>query len=77
MWIPRIAKSGRRDTVRDIVINNMEIDIYPFWQYCAIVEVEISDENQQIIFPEYMRFIREVTKEAEYSNRAFAEKIHA
>ena len=53
----------------------MEIDIYPFWQNCAIVEVEISDESQQNIFPEYLRVIREVTEEPEYSNRALAEKI--
>jgi len=53
----------------------MEIDIYLFWQNCAIVGVEISDENPKIVFLEYLRVIREVTEESEYSNRALTEKI--
>jgi len=53
----------------------MEIDIYPFWQNCAILEVELSDENQIIDFPDFIKVIREVTEELIYSNRGLAESV--
>ena len=53
----------------------LEIDIYPFWEKHAILEVELSDENQQIVFPEYIQVIREVTGDLSYTNRALAESV--
>jgi CYTH domain-containing protein/thymidylate kinase len=53
----------------------LEIDIYPFWDKCAILEVELSDEDQQIIFPDFIKVIREVTNDLSYMNRAIAESI--
>ena len=55
----------------------MEIDIYPFWQKTAILEVELSDESQQIVFPDFIDKMREVTEDLRYSNRALAESIPA
>ena len=52
-----------------------EIDIYPFWHNNAILEVELSDENQPIIFPEFIQVIREVTGDLRYMNRSLAENI--
>ena len=49
-----------------------EIDIYPFWDHQAIVEIELSDENQEVIFPPQLKVIREVTDEAEYRNSYLA-----
>ncbi|MBQ5641089.1 MAG: hypothetical protein IIV05_04695, partial [Ruminococcus sp.] len=46
-----------------------EIDVYPFWKDRAIVELEISDENAEIIFPEQIKVIREVTED-EADNKA-------
>lgn len=51
-----------------------EIDIYPFWNDKAIVEIELNDENQQIIFPEYLKVIKEVTNDLEYRNSSLAKK---
>ena len=49
-----------------------EVDIYPFWQDRAIVEIELSDEQADIRFPEQLRVIREVTDDAAYKNAALA-----
>ena len=50
----------------------LEVDVYPFWQNCAILEVEMSDENKEIVFPDYIHVLREVTEELSYSNRMLA-----
>ena len=49
-----------------------EIDVYPFWQNQAIAEIELSDENAQIHFPEQLKVIREVTDEEAYRNASLA-----
>ena len=49
-----------------------EIDIYPFWKDKAIVEIELSDQNQEVLFPEFLRKIREVTEDPEYKNHSLA-----
>ena len=38
-----------------------EIDVYPFWDDKAIAEIELSDENAVIAFPDEIRVIKEVT----------------
>jgi len=53
----------------------LEVDIYPFWDKYAILEVELSHEDQQITFPEFIQVIREVTGDYKYMNRALAEAI--
>ena len=53
----------------------LEVDIYPFWQQCAILEIELSEENQEIVLPEFIHVIREVTGDLRYINRALAENI--
>ena len=49
-----------------------EIDIYPFWNDKAIVEIELSDENAKIKFPEQLRVIKEVTDDDSYKNASLA-----
>ena len=49
-----------------------EIDIYPFWQDRAIAEIELSDRDAEIIFPEWLKVIREVTDDPGYRNSALA-----
>jgi CYTH domain-containing protein len=52
-----------------------EIDVYPFWQNKAIAEIELSDENTPIVFPEYIKIIREVTDDPAYKNANLAEFV--
>lgn len=49
-----------------------EIDVYPFWNDKAIVELELSDENTEIIFPEQIKIIKEVTDDDNYKNSSLA-----
>lgn len=51
-----------------------EIDIYPFWDDKAIVELELSDENAEIHFPEQIKVIKEVTDDESYKNEALARR---
>ena len=49
-----------------------EIDVYPFWKDQAIVEIELTDENEEILFPEQIKVIREVTEDETYKNSFLA-----
>ena len=51
-----------------------EIDIYPFWNDRAIMEIELSSENQKILMPSYVKIIKEVTDDPSYKNVALASK---
>lgn len=50
-----------------------EIDVYPFWNDKAIAEIELSDENIQIVFPEQIKVIKEVTEDESYKNASLAQ----
>lgn len=49
-----------------------EIDVYPFWNDKAILEIELSDENAEIVFPEQLKIIKEVTDDDNYKNASLA-----
>lgn len=49
-----------------------EIDIYPEWRDKAIMEIELYSENQEIVFPDGIDVIREVTSDPAYSNHELA-----
>lgn len=49
-----------------------EIDIYPFWNDRAILEVEVEDEKDTVILPEFIRMIRDVTRDPAYKNTNLA-----
>lgn len=70
------TKSQIRKTRYCLTFNNQyfEIDIYPFWNDKAILEIEFYDENTNIIFPEYLKVIKEVTDDESYKNYNLANK---
>lgn len=51
-----------------------EIDVYPFWQDKAIMEVELLTEDEQVELPDFIHVIREVTGEEEYKNSNLARR---
>ena len=51
---------------------NFEIDIYPFWEDKAIVEIELNNEKQKISFPKELKIIKEVTEDLNYKNSSLA-----
>lgn len=52
-----------------------ELDIFPFWTDRAILELEISGEDQQFTLPDFFRLIREVTEDPRYTNAALSLEI--
>ena len=49
-----------------------EIDVYPFWDDKAIMEIELRDESIPIEFPERISIIKEVTDDEAYKNAQLA-----
>lgn len=50
-----------------------EVDIYPQWSDKAIMEVELTDENESFAIPDFVQVIKEVTGKPEFSNYGLAE----
>ena len=51
---------------------DFEIDSYPFSSELATMELELSHESQEIIFPPFVEIIKEVTGNSAYSNANLA-----
>ena len=49
-----------------------EIDVFPFWQDRAYLEIELKNEDQSICFPPEIELIREVTEDPRYTNAALS-----
>lgn len=49
-----------------------ELDTYPFSDDLAILEIELSEPQQHIEFPDNIRIIKEVTGDNSYANAAIA-----
>lgn len=50
----------------------IEIDVYPFWNNQAIMEIELSDEFEEVRIPEFVHVIKEVTNDSNYKNSSLA-----
>lgn len=51
-----------------------EIDVYPFWDSQAIVEIELNNENDEIRFPADIKVIKEVTEDDSFKNASLAKR---
>ena len=54
-----------------------EIDVYPFWQDKAVMEIELSEETETVKLPPQIEIIRDVTADRRYTNAALAREIPA
>ena len=52
-----------------------EIDVYPFWQDKAVMEIELSEETETVKLPPQIEIIRDVTADRRYTNAALAREI--
>ena len=50
----------------------LEVDLYPFWQDQAVLEVELEQEDDLISIPPELTVLREVTGDAAYKNAVLA-----
>ncbi len=53
----------------------IEIDIYPFWEDKAILEVELNDEKEKFFLPDFIEVIKEVTFDKAYQNYSLSKNI--
>ncbi len=49
-----------------------EIDLFPFWEDEALLEVELDSEDESFPMPDFLEIIREVTDDGAYTNRSLA-----
>lgn len=59
----------------DYLGTTVEIDIYPDWQSCAILETELASRDVSVALPEYIEIVKEVTGDYRYSNAAMAKSF--
>ena len=59
-----------RKTRNCFVYNNQyfELDIYPTWEEEAILEIELTSESQEVILPNWVEVIKDVTEDPNYKN---------
>ena len=72
-----ITKHPIRKTRYCLTWNNQyfEIDVYPFDRKHAIVEIELTNENDEIEFPDFLNVICEVTDNNAYKNASLAKTL--
>lgn len=49
-----------------------EIDVFPFWQDMALLEIELKSENEPYELPPFISVIKEVTADNYYKNKQIA-----
>ncbi len=45
-----------------------EIDVYPFWSEQAVLEIELSDEKQEVLLPDFVTVLADVSCDKRYTN---------
>lgn len=59
----------------DYMEQTFEIDVFSFWSDRAIMELELCDEQQEIIFPPQIEIIKEITDDGRYTNASLAKAV--
>ncbi len=52
--------------------HTLEIDVFPFWQNNAYLEIELKSENEEYKIPDFIEIIRDVTNDKRYTNHSLA-----
>ncbi len=52
-----------------------ELDVFPFWNDRAFLEIELKSEQDRVELPPGIRLIREVTDDPRYTNAALSFRI--
>ena len=56
-------------------VHKLEIDLYPFWERTAVLEIELEREDEEVSFPAYLTLLREVSGETALKNHALALRV--
>ncbi len=52
-----------------------ELDVFPFWENQAFLEIELTSEDEDFSLPPGIRLLREVTDDPRYTNAALSFEI--
>jgi CYTH domain-containing protein len=52
-----------------------EIDIYPVWKNTAVMEVELPSRETEVVMPDFIEIISDVTADRQYKNFAMSMKF--
>ena len=55
--------------------HTLEIDVFPFWRDRAFCEAELASEEEELLLPDWLEVIREVTEDRRYNNSSLALSI--
>ena len=76
-----LSDSNQKTTIEKtrycVVYDNryFEIDVFPFSQDKAFMEIELTSEDEHVNLPPFIKVIKEVTEDKEYRNSSLALKI--
>ena len=51
-----------------------ELDVFPFWQDFALLEIELKDETEPFELPPFVKVIKEVSADINYRNSVIAQR---
>ena len=52
-----------------------EIDVFPFWTDRAFLEVELEEEKTEVVLPDFVVVLADVSEDENYTNRALAGRL--
>ena len=52
-----------------------EIDVFPFWTDKAFLEVELEEEKTDVVLPDFVAVLADVSEDENYTNRALAGRL--
>ena len=55
--------------------HTVEIDVFPFWNDRALLEVELADESEAFSLPDFVKVIKEVSEDKRYKNTNLAVSV--
>ncbi len=53
----------------------LEVDVYPFWEKTAVLEIEFADESESAEIPAWITVLKDVTADHRYKNVSLAREI--
>ena len=53
----------------------IEIDVFPFWDRQAYLEIELEDEKEDYKIPDFIEMVCDVTLDKKYTNHSLAKTI--
>jgi CYTH domain-containing protein len=72
---PKLKTIIKDRYVLNYLTQMIEIDVFPFWNDRAFMEIELMSEDQDIHIPDFIHVIKEVTNDKRYTNRSLAKEI--